>query len=285
MKDEFKFSVLILVYIKENPNFFKEALESIYDIQSLKPDEIVLVEDGKLTDELYQVIDNFQKKAGDLLKIIKLEKNMGHGIARRVGIKNCRYNLIALMDSDDVSHKDRFKLQINCFKKNPNISVVGSNLYEFIDTIDNIISTREVFQKDEDIKKDMKKRCPINQPTVMLKKDDINLVGGYIDFYCEEDYYLWIRLASGGYKFKNISESLVYFRTSSDMYKRRGGWDYFLSEARLQNYMYKNKIVNLGILFWNVIIRFLVQVVFPNSMRAFVFKKFARKPMKEGYNL
>lgn len=285
MKDKFKFSVLILVYIKENPNFFKEALESIYDIQTLKPNEIVLVEDGKLTDELYKVIDNFKKKAGDILKIIKLQKNMGHGIARRVGIKNCSYNLIALMDSDDISYKDRFKLQINCFKNNPEVSVVGSNLYEFIDTADNIISIREVFQEDEDIKKDMKKRCPINQPTVMLKKDDINMVGGYIDFYCEEDYYLWIRLAISGYKFKNISESLVYFRTSSNMYKRRSGVEYFLSEAKIQIYMRKNKIISLGRMVWNIMIRFSVQVLFPNGLRAFIFKKFARKTRKEGYSL
>lgn len=53
-----KFSVLLSLYHKENPTFFRESLDSIFQ-QILPPDEVVLVEDGPLTPELYEVVDAF----------------------------------------------------------------------------------------------------------------------------------------------------------------------------------------------------------------------------------
>ena len=84
----------------------------------------------------------------------------------------------------------------------------------------------------------------MNLVTVMLRKSDIQAVGGYQDWYCEEDYYLWIRLALAGYKFYNINENLVNVRVGQEMYKRRGGMRYFKSEASLQKYMYKNNLIS-----------------------------------------
>ena len=54
-----KFSVLISCYNKDKPFFLKLALKSIWDDQSLKPNEIVIVEDGPLNDKLRFVIDEF----------------------------------------------------------------------------------------------------------------------------------------------------------------------------------------------------------------------------------
>ena len=57
-----KFSVLMSLYIKEKPEYFNLAMKSIWDDQSLKPNEIVLVEDGKLTDSLYKEVDLWKEK-------------------------------------------------------------------------------------------------------------------------------------------------------------------------------------------------------------------------------
>ena len=116
----------------------------------------------------------------------------------------------------------------------------------------------------------------MNQVTVMFKKSDVDSVGGYIDWYCEEDYYLWLRLFLDGKLFYNIQENLVNVRVGEVMYHRRGGWKYFKSEIKLQGFMKKNKIIGFGNYVVNVTERLIVQVLLPNKIRGWVFKKFAR---------
>ena len=117
----------------------------------------------------------------------------------------------------------------------------------------------------------------MNLVTVMYKKSDILRVGGFIDWFCEEDYYLWIRLARNGYQFYNIQENLVNVRVGKEMYSRRGGWRYFKSEARLQWYMFQNGVISFPRYTFNTVGRFSVQVMMPNKVRGFVFKKLFRK--------
>jgi hypothetical protein len=110
----------------------------------------------------------------------------------------------------------------------------------------------------------------------MFKKDDIMSVGGYQDWYCEEDYYLWIRLTLAGFKFYNLPENLVNVRVGEKAYQRRGGYRYFKSEARLQKYMLSKNIISCWRYMYNVMIRLVVQVLMPNVVRGWVFQKFAR---------
>lgn len=111
----------------------------------------------------------------------------------------------------------------------------------------------------------------------MFKKSDINNVGGYIDWYCEEDYYLWIRMALAKLEFCNLPDNLVFVRVGKEMYSRRGGRKYFASEAKLQGYMLKHGIIGIGRYLINVTERLILQVLMPNSLRGWVFKKFARE--------
>lgn len=117
----------------------------------------------------------------------------------------------------------------------------------------------------------------MNLMTVMYRKSKVKEVGGFIDWYCEEDYYLWIRLALAGHKFYNYQKSLVNVRVGEEMYKRRGGKRYFQSEARLQKFMLDSKLISWPKYLCNVAIRWAVQVAMPNSVRGWVFQKFARK--------
>lgn len=185
--------------------------------------------------------------------------------------------LCAVMDADDISVHNRFEKQLEIFAQQPDLTVVGGIINEFIGSSENVVGTRIVPESDEDIKEYLKSRCPMNLVTVMMRKSHLQAVGGYIDWYCEEDYYLWIRLALAGYKFYNIQENLVDVRVGEEMYQRRGGWKYFKSEAALQRYMWKHKVIGLGRYLYNVAIRFAVQVAMPNSVRGWVFRTFARK--------
>jgi len=268
-----KFSVSMCVYKNDSPVHFKEALESVI-IQTRKPDEVVLVIDGPIPESINEVIMIYEGKS--FFKVIRLPQNVGHGNARRIGLENCSNELIALMDADDISVPDRFEKQINCFEQNEEISIIGGNIKEFINSIDNIVGIREVPQNDGEIKKYMKKRCPLNQVTVMFKRSAVEAAGGYIDWHYEEDYYLWIRMYQNGTVFKNLKDCLVFVRVGEDMYKRRGGWQYFRSEVKIQKYMLGNKIICCYRFLYNVVIRFSIQVLMPNKIRGFIFKKFAR---------
>lgn len=269
-----KFSVSMCVYGKDNPEWFKTAVESILN-QTREPDEVVLVVDGPVPDELDAVITRFEKNS--IFKVIRLPENKGHGEARRVGLNNCSCELVALMDADDISAADRFEKQIEMFESDPELTIVGGNITEFVGDPDNIVEARVVETEDSAIKADMKKRCPMNQVTVMFKKSRVDSVGGYIDWYCEEDTFLWLRLFLDGAKFANLPDYLVNVRVGKEMYQRRGGKKYFMSEAKLQKYMLDKKVIGLARFIINVSERLVVQVLLPNKVRSWVFKKFARK--------
>ena len=269
------FSVCMSVYAKDEPLHFRTAVHSIYTHQTIKPNEIVLVVDGPINSQLQKIIEELQLDI-DVLKVIYLPENRGHAISRQTGLEAASNELIAIMDSDDISLPNRFELQLKAFAAYSDVSVVGGIIHEFIGSIDNTVGIRFCPEKDADIKQYLKSRSPMNLVTVMFKKSDVLKVGGYIDWYCEEDYYLWVRLTLGGYKFYNICENLVNVRVGDEMYKRRGGIKYFKSEYTLQKYMYDIDIISFPRYIYNVLLRLIVQVILPNNLRGWLFQKFAR---------
>lgn len=275
------FSVAMSVYKNDDAVFFDRALQSITEEQTVIPDEIVLVVDGEVDGSIDAVIEKYSELYPDILKVIRLKENSGLGIALRVAVENCTHELIARMDSDDVAVKNRFVDQLAYFEKDESLDIVGGNISEFIGGEENIVSQRNVPSTDSDIKMDMKSRCAFNHMTVMFKKSAVQSVGGYQDWHYNEDYYLWLRMLLNGCNFANINHVLVNVRIGSEMYQRRGGIRYFRSEARLQNFMLENQIISFPKYIVNVNKRLIVQVLLPNKLRGWVFKKFARKTVKK----
>ena len=273
-----KFSVSMCVYGGDNPDFFDAAVNSIID-QSVPPNELVLAVDGPIPDSIEAVIQKYRnrlKNAGIGFSVIYLRQNRGHGEARRTSFEHCTYDLIALMDADDLSVHDRFEQQLKLFAQDASLSVAGGNIHEFIGDPSDCVGRRIVPQTDAEIKKYMQKRCPMNQVTVMFRKSDVAEVGGYVDWYCDEDYYLWVRLELAGKKFANVPSKLCDVRVGEDMYRRRGGGKYFRSEARLQGYMLRHGLIGPMRYLINVSERLILQVLMPNRVRGFVFQKLAR---------
>lgn len=270
------FSVCMAAYRNDNAKDFAEAVHSISTNQTVKPSEIVIVIDGPIPDSLESTIQKLTTEIGNI-KIVRFKENRGHAAARQAGLKAATNNYIAIMDADDISVSNRFEIQLNAFLRHQEASVVGGQIKEFIESPSNVVGERIVPVHDSEIKKYMKGRCPMNLVTVMYKKADVEAVGGFIDWYCEEDYYLWLRLMQAGYKFYNLRENLVNVRVGKEMYQRRGGWKYFKSEAGLQNYMLKHKLISLPRWAYNVLGRFVVQVALPNKLRSFVFQTLFRK--------
>lgn len=270
------FSVLITVYHKEVPNNFNIAMKSIWSDQILKPNEIVLVLDGMLSLELNSIVEKWKKKIKDILKVIQIENNIGLAGALNIGLSHCTYDIVARMDSDDISLPIRFIKQRNFLNKNPSISVVGSWISEFIEFPDKIVSFRNPPSNYSEIRKYIKYRNPINHPTVMYRKKAVIDCGGYdINLRNMQDYDLWIRLIANKYCLHNIPESLLLFRFNIDALNRRRGIDYLKYELQIQNRMKKLGLINHFEYFLNLIIKLPMRIM-PKFLLKFIYLKLLR---------
>lgn len=268
-----RFSVLLSVYYKESYSAFCKSLDSIFT-QTTCPDEVILVEDGPLGSDLNDIISEYSAKY-PTLKIIPLPTNQGLGKALNEGLKHCSYDIVARMDTDDIAKPDRFEKQLAVFEKYLDIDVVGAWIDEFEDDISEVKSVRKLPELPDDIRQFAKRRNPINHPVVMFRKSAVLAAGGYQHFPLFEDYYLWIRMLMNGAKFYNIQESLLYFRFSPEMFKRRGGWRYVISELHFLQKMRQMHFISFSEFMQNLFVRFSIRLI-PNSLRAIIYTKLIR---------
>ena len=216
------FSVLLSIYYKESIEYFDKCMKSIWDDQTLKPNEIVLVIDGSLPKGLDDKIIFWKEKLKDILNIIRLEKNLGTGGAKKVGVSNCIYNYIAIMDTDDISMPERFQNQVDFLDKNNEIDVVGTYIAE-INEKDKILKELVKFPlTHNEMLCFFKKRDPIAHPTAMFRKRYFENAGNYSsDLHLAEDTLLWYHGFLNNCKFANIDYVGLHYRRTKDFYMRR----------------------------------------------------------------
>ncbi len=270
------FSVLMSVYDEENPVFLESALESIYDEQTLKPDEIVIVYDGKLTEELYQVINGFKSGKESVVKTVQLNQRNGLGGALREGCRHCRGKYILRMDSDDISESDRFEKQLAFAAAHPELDVIGGSIAEFKTNSDACCRIRSCPETHDGIAKMSRTRNPMNHVTVCIKKSSLDKCGGYESLEQLEDYYLWLKMLNSGCTFGNMPDILVKVRVGSGFAKRRGSKKLIIGWLRLQRYMLDNHMINIAKAAVNMlcIVGF---TLIPAPLRSFVYNSFLRR--------
>lgn len=235
MKNPSSYSVLMSVYAKEKPANLRQSLSSMLT-QTVAPQELVLVCDGPLGDALDAVVADACAAKPGVMRVVRLSENGGLGNALRVGLAECRCEIVARMDSDDISVPERCSKQLDAINVH-GCDVVSCNLIEFAGTVDCVISEKKVPETHEEIVRYSKRRNPFNHPCVMFRKSSVEAVGGYRDFPLLEDYYLWLRMLASGCKGYNVQEPLLYMRCDEGMYGRRGGIEYMRSQMRLAEYM------------------------------------------------
>lgn len=265
-----KYSVLMSLYKKEKPEYLRLAIDSMLN-QTVAPDEIIMVEDGPLTDELYAVLNEYP-----MLHRIKNEKNLGLGLALNVGLKECRNELVARMDTDDCSKPERCEKQLERFFEKPYLTIVGSHIDEFVDDPSNVISQRIVPTTSEEIYNFAKKRSAFNHPAVMYSKTAVLENKGYADLKRNQDVDLFGRMQFEGYKAENIDESLLWFRSSDELAKRRKSWQntwsYIATIRRFWKMGYSSFIDYLMVGIAQV-----GMFLLPTKVQSYVYKKFLRK--------
>ncbi|OAT26972.1 glycosyltransferase [Buttiauxella ferragutiae ATCC 51602] len=235
ISNEFRFSVLISLYYKELPQHLNRCLESLYD-QELNANEVVCVFDGPINKELESVVSLWKDKLN--IVIVNSLENIGLGRALNLGLSHCSYNIVARMDTDDISTSERFLVQVPMLYNDPSLAIVGSNIAEF-ETDELLFTGRRVVPESEaEIRTFCKFKSPFNHMTVVYRKDVIEKVGGYIHHLNMEDYNLWLRVLYAGYSTRNINKELVKARVGREMLRRRSGFKYIQSEYQLAKLKY-----------------------------------------------
>lgn len=263
-------------YKKDNAQYFRTAVESISIKQTFQPNEIIIIVDGPIPEELANTIRELESEIPNI-KTHWLSENSGLGNAMKIGMMLCSNELVARMDADDIAVPDRFEKQVQFMTLHPEIAVAGGQISEFINTEDNIVGYRRVPTNPLDCKKYYQDRDPINHMTAMLRKSAIIAVGNYQPWHLDEDSFLWGRILKDGYLIANLPDVLVNVRVGNEMYARRGGWNYFKSDSGMLKWKLQSGLISKYRFLYNYIIRFTVQVLMPNSIRAWFFKNLLRK--------
>lgn len=269
------FSVLMSVYVHDSPVFLEEAVISVIN-QTIEPKEVILVEDGELSDSLNQKIDSLLTKF-KIIKLVKLKKNMGLGEALAKGSNYVTTKYIARMDADDVSINTRFEKQLKYFESDESLGIVGGQVAEFEKDTNNIIQYRTVPISNEKIRKFAKFRSPFNHPSIMIKTSVLRSAGGYKSFGHLEDYYLWMRvLLNKNIKVSNCDETILFMRVDRATFTRRGGVKYLSTYLKFRKMCFHYRFIN----FYEYIVSCTLMVIsalMPNVFRRLLYSIFLRK--------
>ncbi len=250
------YSVLMAVYNKDLPDELSQSIKSMLN-QTVLCDQFVVVEDGPIGKELSRIIDQYSDKYNNLFTIVKLKENSGLGKALDIGLQECRNELVARMDADDISLPQRCEKLLELYDANPKLALAGTNIDEFYDNPNNIVSSRIVPSDYENICRFMKRRSAFNHPTVMFKKSEVIRCGGYGKMRRKQDLDLFARMINMNCYALNINESLLLFRSNENNYKRRKSWEYCKSYIDVERENYKRGYCSL----WDLVVVTMGQII------------------------
>lgn len=271
-----KFSVLMTVYANEDPVCYESALKSILVDQTVLPEQFVLVYDGPVPDKLREVTQKYKDFFPNEFEVLELPENVGQGAASKAGAALCKHELLARMDSDDISYPERFQMELAVFERDPDLDVVGGFITEFVGEPTNITGTRTAPETHEQVLQRFKKRNPVNNVTVMYKKEALEQAGGYLPVRANEDFNLYVRLLLAGKKFYNIQRPLVNVRVGTNMLERRGDIEIYRAWKGNQKLLHRGGIINWPQYVVNCVICYLF-VKCPVPVKRFLYRYVLRK--------
>lgn len=256
------FSVLLAVYIKDNPVFLEECLQSLF-AQTVKMDSVVLVKDGPVSSEVDAVIIKWEEKLP--LKVVGYEQNKGLASALNFGLQFVETDYVARMDSDDICYKNRFEKQIEFLQSNPEIAICSVGITEFyIDKNGNRLEKVRLYNyKTDKSFKGLFKGTPIAHPTLFIKTELLKEYMYAEDTSMNEDIDLWFRFLLDGHIIYTIQEPLLYFRITDGTFRRRSVKKAF-AEYKIY-YKYLRRIFGKSPMFIWPLIRFITRF-FPYSI-------------------
>lgn len=270
------FSVLMSVYVKERPEFLRESLASVA-ASSVLPAEVVLVEDGPITEALRAVID----AARDTLNIVSvpLARNVGLPGALNAGLAACQHELVARFDTDDLCVPERFEKQLVFMANHPEVAALGTAIQEFDLATGEKLGLRAPPPDHAELVRYARLSSPLNHPSVMFRRSAVLAAGAYpahmtVAF---EDYALWVNLVLAGHQLASLPQVLVYMRAGAAQAMRRRGLRYARQEIAFARQFRRAGFLNtwqcLRFIALRVPVRFL-----PKAHVVALYRRFARSP-------
>lgn len=267
------YSVLTTVYAKDDPIAFRQSIESML-CQSVVTNDYVIVADGPIPEKLSEVIIRYKEKY-NFINFIQMPENKGLGTALNIGLSQCKNELVARLDSDDISLPNRCELQLKEFEKDSKIVLVGSDMYEFEDNPNNIISLKVMPHSYEEVYKYGKRRNPFNHSSVMYKRRVVFDCDGYSIKRRSQDLELFTKILIKGYKCVNINKPLIYFRTGNNQLIRRQKWLDVRSDLKVFYNNFKLGYSNVFDLLY-VLITHIVFYMLPSCIAGILFNRLYR---------
>ncbi len=268
------YSVLMSIYHQENPAHVSVALESMME-QSVPTNDFVIVCDGPLTAELDNLLDSYAERYPDVIHLVRLKDNVGIGKAANIGLSYCKNDLVAKMDGDDISVKNRCEMQLARFEEKKELAVLGGDIDEFESDAEKPFSRRVVPKTNEAIRKFARRRQPFNNMTVMYRRSAVEKVGGYRDFRRSEDYDLYLRLLQANYYTENLDAVLVKARVDLSAFKRRASFETLKGCVRSRWYAFRTGYATL----WDFLFCVCGETVIllsPDPLRHWIYNRFLR---------
>ncbi len=270
--------MLMAVYGGDKAEFLQQAVDSVL-CQTVAPEEILVVCDGPLPSRLDEELFELQAKAPEQIRILRLPENRGLGAALNAGLHQCRNDLVARMDADDLALPDRMERQLAGMAQYPETAVLGGQIAEFREDPNRPFSYRTVPADPERILHLLRRRNPMNHVTVLYRRDWVLEAGGYPEFAGPgfEDYYLWVKLLAWGAVLRNIPEVCCNVRVNEAQYSRRGGWAYFCNAMKVQHLLTEEGLIGPGRFCFNMAAWFASAVLLTAGMRKALCLRLLRK--------
>ncbi|RGE23199.1 glycosyltransferase [Leucobacter sp. wl10] len=264
------FSLLLPVYGGDDPGFLRLAFESSVDLQTLRPAEAVIVQDGPVPEALAAELARIEAESPIPVRVVRLPENRGLTEALNRGLEACDHPVVARMDADDVSRPERFERQWELLQRG--YDLVGTGMEEFESDPGRPSGLRTPPVGSQRIRDHARTHNPFNHPTMMYRVAALERVGRYEPFGRMEDYWLGIRLIDSGARVENIAEPLVGYRVGSGAFARRGGWSEARTEWRLQREMLRMGFVTPGQYVRNVVMKGLYRLL-PAGVKRVLFRR------------
>lgn len=241
-------SVIMPVY--NTQKYLKEAIDSILN-QTYSNFELILINDGS-TDNSLDIIIDYAKK--DKRIVVLSRSTNGFIDAVNDGVCIARGEYIARMDSDDISHPERFQKQVDYLNTHEDIYLLGTN-YSLMFDEDLSEKTRKKYigshkRGQESIDRDniflsINEGQKFMQPSTMMRKEIFKEVGLYKDFLIE-DIEFYFRVAAKGLGIAKIEEELFFYRAregsrSTDEFRKKQ--THQIIQMKL-SYLFENLIQN-----------------------------------------
>jgi glycosyltransferase EpsE len=212
--------ISVLMASHNGARFIRQSLDSILN-QTFSDFELIVINDAS-TDDTSVILDEYKCRDGRI-RVYSNSENKGLTYSLNEALKkvsaDSRY--ICRMDDDDICEPTRLEKQINFFYEHEQIGIVGCNAL-IIDDENREIGSRKVPANHEQITAILPRYNPMIHPSVMIRRNVLEAVGGYNEKYrTSQDYELWFRLAANGVKFVNLQENLLQYRETRSAVRRK----------------------------------------------------------------